>query len=277
MNFTHYPIQVLSDQKRVAHTAAGRFVALAADAIAARGRFVALLSGGQTLRTVYTLLSRPPLASRVDWSRVHLCWSDERCLPPDHIESNYRMAREALLDHVPIPPDHVHRIRGEFPPTEAAEMYETAIARLLGADGRFDLVLLEMGDDGHIAALFAGSPALNERVDEQADERERTVLPIYAHTLSAWCVTLTVPLINAARYILLLAVGVDKALALERLQAGEPLPAGRVHPTDGHLAWLTDPPAVGWRSSDLACPVGDGLTFQSQARGRRFQSLRRAT
>ena len=255
MDFTHYPIQILSDPKRIAYTAAGRFVALAADATAARGRFVALLSGGPTLRAVYALLARPPLAPRVDWSRVHLCWSDERCISPDRAGSNYRVVREALLDHVPIPPDHVHRVRGELPPTEAAEMYAAELSRLLGADGRPDLALLEMERDGQIAALFVGSPAL--------DEQRRTAVPVYADASSAWYITLTLPFINAARYTLLLAVGAEKAAALERLQAGEPLPAGRVHPVDGHLAWLVDPPAAGWQSGDLA--GHEGATHLSSA------------
>ena len=139
------------------------FVAQAAQAIAAHGRFVVALAGGSTPRATYSLLASSEFAAQVDWLRVHVLWGDERCVPPNHRDSNYRLAREALLNRVPIPNANVHRIRGELPPAQAAATYESELETTLGADGRFDLILLGLGTDGHTASLFPGTPALEER------------------------------------------------------------------------------------------------------------------
>jgi len=228
---------VYPDVTSLARAAAERFVTLAAAAITARGQFVVALSGGSTPRAAYELLATEEFARRVNWLHVHICWGDERNVPPDHADSNTRMAREALLDNVSIVASHIHRIKGELPPEQAAAAYEAELEAILGADGRFDLILLGMGTDGHTASLFPGSTAL--------EERERAVVAVYVERLRAWRVTLTLPVINAARQVLFLVSGVAKAKTLARIRAGEPLPASLVQPSQGELLWLVDREAAG--------------------------------
>jgi len=225
------------DGDSLARAAAERFVSLAEEAIAARGRFVVALSGGSTPRAAYELLATEELTRRVNWPRVHICWGDERNVPPDHPDSNTRMARQALLDQVPIAASHIHRIQGELPPEQAAAAYEAELEAVLGAGGRFDLILLGMGTDGHTASLFPGATAL--------EERERAVVAVYVEQLRAWRVTLTLPVINTARQVLFLVSGVAKAKTLARIRAGEPLPASLVQPSEGELVWLLDREAAG--------------------------------
>jgi 6-phosphogluconolactonase len=216
----------------LAGAAAELFVTLAADAIAARGRFVVALSGGSTPRATYELLASHDFAARVCWRCVHVFWGDERSAPPDHADSNYRMAREAVLEKVPVPETNIHRICGELPPHEAAKAYTSELGAVLGKRGRFDLVLLGMGADGHTASLFPRSAALDERV--------APVVPVYVERLRSWRVTLTLPVINASRNVVFLVRGAGKAGALARIRAGEPLPAGLVQPDSGQLIWLVD-------------------------------------
>jgi 6-phosphogluconolactonase len=218
--------------------AAERVVAAAAAAIDASGRFAIVLSGGSTPRALYTLLATSDYGARIDWSRVHVFWSDERCLPPDDSASNYRMARETLLDAVPLRPAQVHRIHGEDAPAAAAAAYEREIDALFsdGDSSRFDLVLLGMGDDGHTASLFPGLTAVHETT--------RRVVAEYVARLAMWRVTLTPPAINAAAAVLFLVTGSGKAPALRQVLEGprEPdrWPAQIVAPDAGHVTWLTD-------------------------------------
>jgi 6-phosphogluconolactonase len=230
--FRTYP-----DAASLARAAAEHLTNLATEAMTARGRFVVALSGGSTPRTTYTLLATERFTTRVDWSRVHIFWSDERCVPPDHPDSNYRMARETLLDKISIPAENVHRIRGELPHDEAAAAYQAELEAVLGVNGWFDLVLLGMGEDGHIASLFPGTTAL--------EEHERPVVAVYMERLRAWRITLTLPLINAARHVLFLVSGAAKAPTLARIHAGERLPASLVQPVQGQLTWLVDMAAAG--------------------------------
>jgi 6-phosphogluconolactonase len=210
---------------------------LATEAVVARGRFVVALAGGSTPKATYALLAGEDLAARVEWSLVHVFWGDERCVPPDHPDSNYRLAREALLDKVLVPARNVHRIQGELPPEQAAAAYAVELDAVLGASGRFDLILLGMGRDGHTASLFPGSAALTEH--------QRLVVAVYVEPLHSWRVTLTLPVINAAREVVFLVSGAAKASALERVRAGEPVPAGLVRPAPGRLTWLVDQDAWG--------------------------------
>jgi 6-phosphogluconolactonase len=142
------------------------------------------------------------------------------------------MASRVLLDHVPIPTENVHRIQGELLPHEAALVYRAELREVLGDDRRFDLILLGMGTDGHTASLFPGAMAL--------EERERDVVAVYVEKRTAWRVTLTLPLINAARHVMFLVSGAGKAPLLARVRAGDPLPAALVQPEDGQLTWLVD-------------------------------------
>ena len=157
-------IRTYSDADRLAYAAAEHFVTLATAAIAARGQFAVALSGGSTPRATYALLASDEFAAQVDWSRVHVFWGDERCVPPNHADSNYRIAREALLDHVPLPAGNVHRIRGEMEPEAAAQAYAAELRAFFGTQWlSFDLVLLGMGNDGHIALSFLAQPPCAKR------------------------------------------------------------------------------------------------------------------
>jgi 6-phosphogluconolactonase len=234
--------------------AAEHVVSDAARAIGASGRFAVALSGGSTPKRLYELLASPAYARRIDWSRVHLFWGDERCVPPDDPASNYRMTREALLDHIPLPDINVHRIRGEDTPAWAAATYERELRQVfdtppgppsLTAGRRFDLVLLGMGDNGHTASLFPGLSAVREK--------ERWVVAEYVADMSMWRVTLTPPLLNAAMHIAFVVSGAGKAAMLHRVLEGpsEPqvLPAQAIVPADGVLDWLVDAEAASRLSS----------------------------
>jgi 6-phosphogluconolactonase len=217
--------------------AAEYVVATAADACSARGRFVWCLSGGRTPRALYELLASTAFAPRIDWSRTHICFGDERCVPPDDPASNYRMVREALLQHVPIDADRVYRIAAEDPPHEAAAAYETTLQNLLGVSDSseplqpFDLVLLGLGSDGHTASLFPYS----------RDEPGRWVSARPAQPV--WRITLTPTALNASEAAWFLVSGADKAERLAEVLYGpiDPLrlPAQRIAPT-GSLRWLVD-------------------------------------
>jgi 6-phosphogluconolactonase len=198
------------------------------------------LSGGSTPRRFHELLAA---AEGVDWSRVHVYWGDERAVGPDDEQSNYRMARETLLDHVPLPPANVHRMQGELPAAEAASAYEELLRETFklsaGQLPRFDLLVLGMGADGHTASLFPGTDAL--------EERERLVVANHVPQLETTRITLTYPVLNAAAHALFLVAGADKAAALQcvfRPVDAERPPAALVQPTDGAVTWLVDEAAA---------------------------------
>jgi 6-phosphogluconolactonase len=230
-------LEVYPDAERLAHAAAEHFVALAGEAIAGQGRFAVALAGGSTPKAAYTLLAGDDFAARVDWARVHVFWGDERPVPPDHPDSNYRMAREALLDHVPLPAKNVHRMRGELEPAQAAAGYEQALrvffalpSKNQGAEppARFDLILLGMGDDGHTASLFPGTAAIREQ--------------------TRWVMAHFVEVINAAANVTFVVSGSGKAERLQQVLTGqhqpEMLPAQIVDPGRGRLRWLVDEAAA---------------------------------
>jgi 6-phosphogluconolactonase len=240
-------IEVYPDAAHLARAAANHFVTLAGEAIASRGRFAVALAGGSTPRAAYALLASDEYAPRVDWSRVQVFWGDERCVPPDHLDSNYRMACEALLDHVSIPEENVHRMRGELEPTQAAAEYEYVLGALFSASSgdrkaelRFDLILLGMGDDGHTASLFPGTEAIHEQT--------RRVVAHYVKKLKAWRITLTPVVINAAANVTFLVSGSGKAERLSQVLTGpyqpDVLPAQIVNPDRGRLRWLVDAAAA---------------------------------
>ena len=240
-------VEVFPTLERLARAAAGQFVHVASQAIAANGTFSVALSGGSTPRPVYSRLASEAFAKRVDWANVHVFWGDERCVPPDDPQSNYRMARDALLDAVPLPRENIHRIRGEDKPESAAAAYERELRTFFGTgpDGKtpatgFDLIFLGMGDDGHTASLFPGSPAVRETV--------RWVSAQYVEAASMWRITLTPVIINAARNITFLVSGGDKAQRLRDVLEGpeqpEVLPAQAIKPVQGRLLWLVDEAAA---------------------------------
>ena len=235
--------RVYPDASHLAGAAAAHFVEHAAAAIETRGRFAVALSGGSTPRATYALLASPEFAGRIDWPRVHVFWGDERCVPPDHPDSNYSMARETLLDHVPIPVENVHRVRGEIDPARAADEYERTLRDFFATrpgETEFDLILLGMGGDGHTASLFPGTAAIHEDT--------RRVVAHFVGQLNAWRVTLTPIAINAAAQVTFLVAGAGKAQRLREVLTGpfQPgrLPSQIVHPTGGRLLWLLDAPAA---------------------------------
>ena len=208
----------------------------AAEAIAARGSINIALSGGNTPRPVYQRLA----SVAIDWKRVHVFFGDERCVPPGDARSNYHMARAALLDHVAIPPENLHRMRGEDPPEAAAEAYEVELRNALGEGGRLDLVLLGLGHDGHTASLFPGLAAVTET--------RRLAMAAYVEFVGMWRLTLTPPTINAARRVVFLVSGDDKAEVLHRVLQGprQPivLPAQAIRPSEKPALWLLDAAAA---------------------------------
>jgi len=237
---------VLRSPADLAAAAADRIVASARNAIRRRGRCVLALSGGSTPRLVYPLLASRPRIDLVDWSRVEFFWGDERGVPPDHPDSNFGLARGLLLDQLPrVRLEAVHRMPADAAdPDAAAARYEAELGRVLGVRPggtrrpRFDLVWLGMGPDGHTASLFPGADALSER--------RRWVIPATAPKSSAVAsrMTLTLPLINAARAVLFVVAGADKAQAVRAVRVGSSaLPAARVRARS--TVWLLDAKAAG--------------------------------
>ena len=228
---------VYADPEALCHAAAGIWVEQAQQAINARGRFSVVLSGGHTPQRMYELLAQSPLRDRVAWGQVHVFWGDERCVPPDDSRSNERMARQALLDLVPIPPEQIHPIRCAQSPQEAAEQYETVLRTFFkDQEPRFDLVLLGLGENGHTASLFPGTSVL--------DDQEHWAAEVYVAEQDLYRVTLTAPLINQAMLVAFLITGSAKASVLQQVLEGpfDPhrLPAQLIRPTHGNLYWLID-------------------------------------
>lgn len=239
-------VKTFPDLVKLSRAAAEFFVTVAKDAIEDRERFTTALSGGSTPESLYALLGSDAYAARLDWSKVHIFWGDERCVPPDHLDSNYRMARQALLDNVPIPPSNVYRIRGELKPDEAAADYESQLRSFFGGEPRFDLVLLGMGADGHTASLFPRSTAL--------EAGEALVVATYVDELRVWRVTLTANAINSAANVVFLVAGKSKAERVKQAIEGDAnprdLPARLIAPKNGKLIWLIDEEAASLLDKD---------------------------
>ena len=219
------------DLPALAAAAALRFAAAARAAVAARGEFLAALSGGRTPQALYEALSRPPQAAPVPWANTHLFWGDERCVPLDDPRSNVRLAQAHLLSRVPVPPRQIHPAPADAPAQEAAARWEAELRGFFAprqpqaAFPAFDLILLGVGTDGHVASLFAGDPALAECERWTAAVAARGDPPVAR-------LTLTLPVLLAAREILVLAAGREKVAVLEAVAAGEPatraLPVARL-------------------------------------------------
>lgn len=233
---------VLPDPQAVAEATADHVVETAVDAIAERGVYRIALSGGGTPKQVYPLLLEPARRDAVDWGAVEFFWGDERSVPPDHPESNFGVAYGMLISQLPgVRPDRIHRMPAEAPDLDAAALsYEGEIRLAFDARGdeppRFDLIWLGMGPDGHTASLFPGSDGL--------DESRRWVIGNWAPSQETWRMTLTFPVLNAARSVVVAATGADKADPLRRIRdGGSDLPAARV---DGEqVLWIVDAAAAG--------------------------------
>lgn len=237
-------IHVLENHASLADEVADFVVWAAEQTLRHHAQFRIVLAGGSTPRSLYRTLSAPAWASRLPWSRVRFFFGDERCVPPTHADSNYAMAKETLFDPLRIPDQQIARMRGEADPGEAAEAYERAVRQEFVGEPRgvpaFDLVLLGLGDDGHTASLFPGSPAL--------DERARLVVAASAPVGVRQRITMTYSVFNQAKAVVFLVSGAPKAAMVRRiLEEGggdPPLPAARIRPTDGRLMWYLDEAAA---------------------------------
>ncbi|MFQ5611306.1 MAG: 6-phosphogluconolactonase [Anaerolineae bacterium] len=240
---------ILASPADLAQAAAERFVVATRSAVARRGVCRLALSGGSTPAAMHRLLTQSPWRERVPWDRLHIFWSDERCVAPDHPDSNYLMARQTLLDHVPVPEPQIQRVPGEMEPSAGAAAYQDILVKAFGLPGvepgtfpSFDLLLLGVGPDGHTASLFPGHPLLSEG--------EAWVAPIYdSPKPPPQRITFTLPVLNAARRVLFLVAGGGKADAVGRIFAGKVapeagLPAARVRPSGGEVTWLLDEAAA---------------------------------
>jgi 6-phosphogluconolactonase len=255
-------LTIAEDQEAVAIASAERLTSLVEAAIADRGSAVVSLTGGSTPERLYTLLADAahPWRRRIDWARVHLFWGDERHVPPDHHDSNFGMANRALVAHVPVPPAQVHRMRGEIADArDAAQDYEVTLERGFAAAGRadrtFDLMLLGLGEDAHIASVFPGSPLL-EDIDarltagppQQADASP-LVAGVWAPHLDAWRITLTPAAILDSRQFMMVVAGASKAAAVHAaLEAPSDVrhkPAQLLRRAGDRVSWLIDRPAAG--------------------------------
>lgn len=234
-----FEARVLPGPAELALAAAREFRDAARDAVANRGVFRVALAGGSTPRALYERLTRPPFRRGIAWDRSLFFFGDERCVTPDSERSNYRMAREALFEPLKIEPARIFRMRGEDPPKRAARDYSEALLRTFtGERGwpRFDLVLLGLGADGHTASLFPGTRAL--------EERTRAAAANWLPNAREWRLTLTFPVLGAARRVVFLVAGAEKAVPaaaiVRRSRGSSRYPAARVRPRRGSLLWLMD-------------------------------------
>jgi 6-phosphogluconolactonase len=251
----HASVRIYRDPEELALKAARRFARLADQYVVGCGRFTVALSGGSTPRAMFSLLAEQPFADTVPWSSIYVFWGDERCVPPDHADSNYRMTNETLLSKVPVPAQNIFRIPAEAPePERAAEVYAATLSKFFLAEPgttktgtaplsnlpRIDLVFLGMGPDGHTASLFPHSVAL------QAGEQ--IVVANYVEKFNAHRITLTAATINNARNVTFLAAGEDKAETLKNVLEGsyqpDLYPSQLICPANGTLLWMVDEAAA---------------------------------
>ncbi len=234
-------LQIYPNKSALVQATAEMIAVTSMDAIHARGVCAIALSGGTTPKEVYEVLAHESFRERIDWPRVHWFWGDERMVPPEHSESNYRMTQAALLSRAPVPKNNVHRIKGELAPQQAAQDYREALQAFFNGHKQiFDLILLGLGEDGHTASLFPETTALQEMA--------HAVTEVFVPKLDKWRVTLTLPILNQARKVVFLVAGKTKAeivagvLGLQ--QPAFKWPASLVQPQSGELYWLVDSEAA---------------------------------
>ena len=235
-------IRIFKSIEELSHDAAVLFIDQAAKAITERGRFLVALNGGGTPNRLFQLLASE-YREKVDWNNVHVFWGDERCVPPIETGSSYKQAKEALLDHVSIPDENIHRVKGELEPVDSSREYALALKEFASLPfdfPRFDLVYLGMGEDGHTASLFPNSPV----------NVTKPTLPVTAHYQDrpANRVTLTQLVFNQARMVAFMAIGEKKAITLAEVLSDrynpDLYPAQRIEPKNGKLIWLVDEDAA---------------------------------
>jgi 6-phosphogluconolactonase len=213
----------------------------AVESIAARGRFVISLSGGNTPNKVYSLLSSPSYKDQIDWTKTFIFWGDERCVPLNDERNNAHTARTVMLDKIDIAQDHIYPIQVQLPPAEAANAYEQMLKDFFVNEAPcFDLILLGLGENGHTASLFPGTPVIHES--------QRWVKEVYVADQKEWRITMTAPLINQARKIAFLVAGKPKAGVLQAVLKDslhpDKYPAQLIKPANGHLYWFADQDAT---------------------------------
>ncbi len=237
-----YDVLICADAAELAREAARRFAELADIFVNDIGRFAVALSGGSTPKAMFHILADKPFADALPWRSIFFFWGDERCVPPDHADSNYRMANETLLSKVAIPRENIFRIPAEDEDHErAAASYSETLQKFFAEQKpHFDLVFLGMGADGHTASLFPGTAALHAN--------DRIVVANYVEKLQSWRITLTAETINRARNIIFLVAGEDKASALKEVIEGprnsEKYPSQLIEPFHGSLLWMVDEAAA---------------------------------
>lgn len=230
-------VKIYADQHTLSQAAARLFAVEARRAVEDHGCFTVLLAGGSTPRAAYELLARQPLRDMVPWESVHLFWGDERHVPPDDPRNNARMARQAFIDHVPVPAPQVHPIPYHPSPRRSAADYEEMLrAAFPEGPPRFDLVFLGLGANGHTASIFPGTAAV--------EERNRWVMEVYVAEEELYRITLTAPVINRATLVAFIVAGEGKASILKETLEGERepsrIPAQLIEPESGTLLWLVD-------------------------------------
>jgi 6-phosphogluconolactonase len=235
-------IEIAGSADALSHAVAEQFARVTTAAVRARGQCSVALAGGSTPKNVYRRLAEEPFRSRVVWDQIQFFWGDERHVPVDHPDSNYRMAAETLLSKVPVRARNIHRMHGEIRDADlAAREYEDVMRASFNerdAVPRFDLILLGLGGDGHTASLFPGTPALAER--------QRWCVANWVDTLSAYRLTVTLPVLNAARVVVFTVGGSEKAsIVRDVLRGPRDVPARLVQPSDGELWWMLDRAAAG--------------------------------
>jgi 6-phosphogluconolactonase len=233
-------LRVYETPEAVAAALADLFVADARSAIKARGSFFVALAGGRTPQAAYSLLAGSERRDAIDWARVFIYFGDERCVPPESDESNYKMAFDSFLSKVQIPPRNVHRMHGEDEPARAARAYAQVLVETMSELPRFDLMLLGMGEDGHTASLFPGA-------DPRTDE-EQLVRAVFFEQYEAHRLTLTPLVINNSRHVAIAVEGAAKAPTLHAVREGlyDPVryPVQIISPHDGELTWFVDKAAA---------------------------------
>jgi 6-phosphogluconolactonase len=236
-------ISIFANREQLSHAAARYVVQIANEALAIHGHFTLALSGGSTPKGVYGLLALEPYCNQIDWTKAEIFWSDERCVPPDNAESNYHLAHEVMLSKLPIPADHIHRMPANENDLGAASVaYEQELRRVFGTNSvpDFDLIQLGLGPEAHTASLFPHQASLRET--------ERLVIPVTVPKPPPARLTFTPPILNAAKHILFLVTGAEKANAVQAVLEGdyqpEEYPAQIVHPIQGEVTWMLDTTAA---------------------------------
>ncbi len=239
-------LHTFADAEAVSQAAAREFDRSAIESVTDHGKFTVALSGGSTPKRLYQILADAPYRDKINWANVEIFWGDERSVSPEHADSNFRMAKEAMLDRLSIPAQNVHRLQAEREDRDqAAQEYQNEIAKVFNVDPNgeppvFDLVLLGMGPDGHTASLFPGTTGLRET--------KKWVVPNWVEKFKTFRLTMTRPLINKARQVLFLVAGKDKVAPLQKVFCGpsdpNTYPSQLICPTTGQLVWYLDVAAI---------------------------------